>query len=61
MYLVAARGQFEAKLRRNDAAAAVSGIAGDADPHADVILPENRLWGRLLTCAPIANRRKLRG
>src|SRR5580692_9595781 len=47
MYLVPARSQFKAQFGRDDAAAAVSGIAGDADPHADVILPgtENPVTG----------------
>jgi hypothetical protein len=40
MYLVPARSEFQAQFGRDDAAAAVSGIAGDADPHADVILPK---------------------
>ena len=33
MDFVAARGQFQAQFRRNNAAAAVRGIAGDSDPH----------------------------
>jgi hypothetical protein len=33
MHVVAAVSQFEAKLRRYDAAAAVGGITGDSDLH----------------------------